>query len=286
MISTPTRSKTSTTRLGIIVAAFGAALVIAGGFFTVSSSDLQDQKDQSDKSVSDIKAAADPAADSILNLCARQDSVGKTLRDDVTHPCDKAADVKQVPVPQAITNTIEERLSPAEIGQALNKYFVDHPLPPGQLPTMDQVIQGVTTVCAGGKCVGPKGDNATFADIATIVDTYCANDKCRGPQGIPGPTGDAKQAVLDYCAAQPGGTCKGVQGDAVKGDKGNDGTPGPTPKSSRFEQGPNNGGCLYTVVYSDGTVIQADAPDAMCGIQPPATTPTQPSGWPTGIPTG
>lgn len=266
MTSTPTtRIKTSTTKLGVIVAAFGAALVIAGGFFTVSSSDLQDQKNQSDKAASDIKSAADPAADSILNLCARQDSVGKTLRDDVSHPCDKAADVKQVPVPQEVTNTITERMSPADIRNELNKYFVDNPLPPGQLPTMDQVIQGVTTVCAGGKCVGPKGDNASFADIATAVSAYCADGKCQGPPGVDGKDGDAEKAVRDYCAAQEGGTCKGIQGDkgeSIKGDPGQDGADGknaPKPTGAEFKWITSDGMrvCVYRVTYDDGSNVDA-----------------------------
>lgn len=221
--------------MGRIVALVGIVLVIAGGIFTVTGSNLQTTADQSEQKASisndkakQVKEAADPAADSILSLCQRTDEIGQTLQNDPTKPCDKAADVKDIQVPQ--TTTITEKLSPSDIRIALNDYFNDHPLPTpaqviaeidrlyrlnppadGKNATVEEMAQVLDDFCSSGRCDGKK---PSLAQLSAQVVAFCADHNgCVGPAGIegpPGPTGPKGDTGAQGITGAKGNTGRGV----------------------------------------------------------------------------
>lgn len=114
--------------------------------------------------------------------------------------------------------TVQQSVSQTAIENAVDRYFVAHPLPAGQLPPVSEVAglvaqylianppapgqnatpQMVTVAVTGycdahGGCAGPAGvagQNATDAQVQVEVAAYCdAHDQCRGPAGPSGATG-------------------------------------------------------------------------------------------------
>jgi hypothetical protein len=92
----------------------------------------------------------------------------------------------------------------------------------GPAPTADQVLAAAREVCAGDRCVGPKGADAppaTPAEILSQVSNFCgvASEPCRGPKGDTGERG-AKGDTGDQGA--PGPTCEAGYHvtDAMSGD--------------------------------------------------------------------
>jgi hypothetical protein len=213
------------------------------------------------------------------------------------------AGLPQVPVPQngdAVTtaNAIAQAaaalvladprfagLTLADLRRQVDDYFREHPLPEGQKPTPDQVIQAVTTICSDGAC---KGRPPTPAEIASAVSAYCANDACRGEPG-PGPTQSQIDASVDrYCGQSPSpcaSTVPGPQGpQGQQGQPGVAGQPGrdaPRPTGTAgFLTDPETGDCLYVVPYDDGSQVVARTQPGFCETPPEPTTST-----PTPLPT-
>jgi hypothetical protein len=167
-------------------------------------------------------------------------------------------------------------LTLADLRRQVDDYFREHPLPEGQKPTPDQVIQAVTTICADGAC---KGRPPTPGEISASVSAYCANDACRGQPGVNGQPGnigpegrgptpsEIDDSVERYCSVAD--RCRGEKGESIKGDPGVD---GPKPIDGYFERN-DSGICQYATVYDNQTVIRATVPTEMCGTPPPTTEP-------------
>lgn len=116
----------------------------------------------------------------------------------------------------------------------------------GPPPSDAQVSQAVALYCAGGRCDGSDGRNATTDQVAEAVALYCnSQGECRGPEGRAGPEGQdgatgnpgatgpqgpppsdaqVQAAVSTYCSNH--GNCQGPVGPA--GQDGQDGQPGDT----------------------------------------------------------
>jgi hypothetical protein len=226
------------------------------------------------------KDIAPLAADSALNKASIKslNEANDKLRD---------AGLPQIPVPQngevLNANALAQAaaalvladprfagLTLADLRRQVDDYFREHPLPEGQKPTADQVIQAVTTICADGAC---KGRPPTPSELSASVSAYCANDACRGEPGTsgrvgetgPGPTPAEVDASVDrYCSVA----------DRCKGDDGRNGTnglDGPKPIDAYFERN-DSGICQYATVYDNQTIIRATVPTELCGTPPPTTT--------------
>ena len=215
----------------------------------------------------------------------------------------KAAGLPEVPVPQngetVNANALAQAaaalvladprfagLTLADLRRQVDDYFREHPLPEGQKPTADQVIQAVTQIYAANPpAPGEPGRPPTPAEISAAVSAYCANDACRGTPGIPGANGtdgrngengkDAppptqaqiNEAVRVYCDDNP---------TVCKSDMPGPSGPQPTGASFQWDAMVNGSrGCYYVTTYDNGQAIPAKVPDAQCPPRTPPPLPTE-----------
>lgn len=162
-------------------------------------------------SVKDQAAAGTTLAQQVKDAC--EDPTKRTA--DIQYLCDNAEKVVEE-APEAIKGDTGPQ---GEQGE------------PGPPPSAAQVAKAVASFCAGQRCRGTDGKNATQSQVAQAVQTYCnARGECEGPQGDTGNVGDTgpigpppsdaqvQDAVDAYCL-----THNGCQGPA-----GPEGPPGPT----------------------------------------------------------
>lgn len=133
-----------------------------------------------------------------------------------------------------------------EVTRIVAQVYADNPPKPGRAPTPEEIFAGVSAYCANDACqglpgktgpVGPTGPKPTPEEIQASVDKYCSSGACASKE--PGPVGPV-------------------------------GPSGPTPTSAEFIR--SNGSCQYRTNYSNGSTIDASAPDSMCPVVPTTTT--------------
>lgn len=202
--------------LGVVALAL---LVLAGAMFYYAYTNTRDQAAAGTDLAQRVEeACGDPSrvTDDLEKLCARAGEVASSGESIGIGP----------PGPKG------DRGDPGAPGEA------------GPPPSDAQVANAVALYCAGGRCRGSDGENATPAQVADAVSSYC-NDRgqCRGPRGsegedgqdgATGPTGpqgpppsqeQVEAAVATYCSTR--NNCQGPAGpQGPPGEEGEQGPPG------------------------------------------------------------
>jgi hypothetical protein len=284
----PEETAKRNTWVGRAVIGLGALVLIVGGVVTVNTSQIEDSRAQ-------LGSKADDAATSVLQLCARNDNVSQVLQK--AGVCSKSAEVKQATTPEVLQGAAGERgPSPTDeqVRVQVDSYFSQHPLPPGQLPTAQQVMSAVTAVYNANKPA--DGPPPTAAVVFQQVAQYCAGDRCRGSDGKNGQDAPAVTAgqlfdqVTAYCnqASKPCVGATGPQGpQGVQGAQGVQGVKGDTGTGvASFAIQGDTTNCFLHIDYdkprSDGTTSQdIPIPGSFCTpVTPPESSSAAPLSFP------
>lgn len=222
--------------LVIIALVLIAGMVVGGVAAYVAYTTVQDQAKQATSLAEQVQDACD-------NRETRNDISIREL-------CEDADDVVE-DTPEAAEPEKGEKGEQGEPGEA------------GRPPSATEVSNAVARYCAGARCRGENGEDATPAQVATAVSTYCnSRGECSGPRGAQGdgPTDTQVQnAVSGYCATR--NECRGSTGEqgppGPQGEQGPAGPPG--------QNGQNGGPGVINVVSN------CDAPDGQVIDQVNAT---------------
>lgn len=211
-----------------LLLAFGAVIVAVlvplSLVLTNQSNTAQTSADAANATASAVKATAAPLAGQVQSVCSQGGEAAAKLNN--VGACTQAQQVisaVQIPGPSGPQGPGP---SQEQIDAAVNRYFLDHPLPPGQLPPVSEVTALVAQVYAANPPA--PGQNATPGMVATAVSNYCdAHNGCAGPAGQNATADMVLAAVTDYCAAH--NNCAGPAGaNGADGQPGATGQPGPT----------------------------------------------------------
>jgi hypothetical protein len=211
--------------LFLVICVVAALAVVAGGFLTLRTGEVEDQAEQ----LPAVSAERDAAIDSAQNLgrdvvaaCARGDVVPTPDGQDL---CARAAAVQSDPVPGAAVQG-ERGPGPSieQIRTAVADYCAARGQCAGRPPTADEVAAAVAQYMTANP--PDPGRPPTAAEIADAVATYFATNPPpegpRGPRGAvgatgergPGPTAEEIQAAVSAYLAEnppprgePGPTC-------------------------------------------------------------------------------
>lgn len=209
------------------------ALIPLSIWFTAQASHQETRADTAENKSAAVASAAAPVVNTVEELCRRNSTEAeRALAADLAArgQCEKAAKAKQV-----ITETPEPATAPVglttgQVQQMISDRLADLPKPltvdqvaataadiyaknkpaDGKNATPEMVAAVVSSFCANGACVGPKGDDAppvTDAQILKQVAAMCESreDKCRGPKGDQGAQGISFQR--QYFARDSSGVC-------------------------------------------------------------------------------
>lgn len=220
---------------GIII-----ALIIVATLFLVVVITGQESETQRANVVTDTA----PAVLTLDVLCKRTDQLGSDLK--TVGACGEKVDkaktaVEGQPLPAVaqglqrddVVAIVQAQISGKVVTSdqvmrmIVDVYNANRPAsgPPGPGPTSEQVLNAAREVCAGDRCVGPKGADAppaTPAEILTQVTNFCgvASEPCRGPKGEKGDKGDEGDQGEPGLTGAPGPTCEPGYHvtDAMSGD--------------------------------------------------------------------
>lgn len=198
----------------------GALALLATAYVTFTGSSAENERDESNRDKAAIAAPANESANTILELCEKDNRVAKVLRRKGL--CDTSEQVREEIRIQVLEGPEGPPGSEGPRGVQ------------GPGPTEAQVLLAVQQHCQaqpGGSCEGP---GPTRAEVRAAVVAFCADGRCRGPQGEQGPVPSDAQvdAAVDRHCSGPSQPCRGEPGadgsdgaDGVDGADGKDGEP-------------------------------------------------------------
>lgn len=226
---------------------------------------------------------------------------GERLAGKVVIACDNQEIVAQLRAlgaceeAEAITTAAPVGPSDAQVAEVVERYLRDHPPAPGRSVTAAEV----TAVVAKHLTEHPPepGRPPTPEEISRAASTYIAarQDQFRGDKGESATGAQISAAVAAYCGTTPSPCAgpKGDRGEAVKGDKGDQGI---SVRELYFARNAS-GECRVYVVLADPaqgsqeTTIDGPAGDPACDPvpsepapepAPPTTSPSSPKLLPSG----
>lgn len=226
--------------LGVYLWLLGVTVLVAIGFvFTNRADHLSGQVEQKQTEVQQAQHSAeekaralDDALDRVLAICAAGGPSADKMR--AVGLCDKAAEQQKDPRQAAPT------LVPfGVVSDAVQAYFVQHPVRDGKTPSPEEILPVVREVYAAH----PPSDGHTPSNdelLVLIRQVYAANPPAAGKDGQPGKDGVDGAPGKDGAAGAAG--ADGAQGPQ-----------GPGVRDFRFEQRAD--GCWLVLVfepYQDG----------------------------------